>query len=140
MAANQDAPPAAVSDEKTASARAAPQDMASEDSATEMNVGDDKTTTVPAPTQTSSNPGSEKDDDTAKAMAEAKELDGANTNSSNVPGVDDQNIVFWDGDDDPHNPYNWKSWIKVFNCVLISALTFVTPLASCTSTYLEALA
>lgn len=45
----------------------------------------------------------------------------------------DPNIVFWDGDDDPQNPYNWPTWVKVFNCVLISALTFVTPLASCTS-------
>lgn len=46
---------------------------------------------------------------------------------------DAENVVWWDGDDDPHNPYNWPSWIKVLNCVLISALTFVTPLASCTS-------
>jgi hypothetical protein len=45
---------------------------------------------------------------------------------------DDENIVFWDNDTDPHNPYNWPTWLKVFNCVLISALTFVTPLASCT--------
>ncbi|KAM3451458.1 hypothetical protein MY3296_005274 [Beauveria thailandica] len=42
----------------------------------------------------------------------------------------DANVVFWDGPDDPENPYNWKPWVKVFNCVLISALTFVTPLAS----------
>ncbi|KAM3528991.1 hypothetical protein NHJ13051_002137 [Beauveria bassiana] len=46
------------------------------------------------------------------------------------PGVDANNVVFWDGPDDPENPYNWKPWVKVFNCVLISALTFVTPLAS----------
>ncbi|KAM3562183.1 hypothetical protein ARSEF4850_002867 [Beauveria asiatica] len=45
-------------------------------------------------------------------------------------GVDTNNVVFWDGPDDPENPYNWKPWVKVFNCVLISALTFVTPLAS----------
>lgn len=43
----------------------------------------------------------------------------------------DDNLVFWDGDDDPANPYNWPSWLKVLNCVLVSSLTFVTPLGSC---------
>lgn len=45
----------------------------------------------------------------------------------------DSNVVYWDGPDDPQNPYNWPRVLKVFNCVLISALTFVTPLASCKS-------
>ena len=45
---------------------------------------------------------------------------------------DDENIIFWDGEDDPANPYNWSSWLKVLNCVLVSALTFLTPLGSCT--------
>lgn len=49
--------------------------------------------------------------------------------------TDDENVVFWDGDDDPDNPYNWARWRKVLNCVLVSALTFVTPLASCESTH-----
>lgn len=44
----------------------------------------------------------------------------------------DENIVWWDGDDDPQNPFNWPTWRKLVNCILISALTFVTPLASCT--------
>lgn len=52
-----------------------------------------------------------------------------------APAEEDPNIVFWDGDDDPQNPYNWPTWVKVFNCVLISALTFVTPLASCKYTH-----
>lgn len=43
---------------------------------------------------------------------------------------EEANIVWWDGPDDPHNPYNWPTWRKVMNCTLISALTFVTPLAS----------
>lgn len=42
----------------------------------------------------------------------------------------DPNVVWWDGDDDPENPYNWPTWRKVANCVIISFLTFVTPLAS----------
>lgn len=43
---------------------------------------------------------------------------------------DDPNVVFWDGPDDPANPYNWPAWRVVVNCGLISTLTFVTPLAS----------
>jgi len=43
---------------------------------------------------------------------------------------DDANVVWWDGPDDPANPYNWPTWKKVVNCGLISALTFITPLAS----------
>lgn len=42
----------------------------------------------------------------------------------------DDNIVDWDGPDDPKNPLNWTSRAKVFNTVLIIALTFMTPLAS----------
>lgn len=45
--------------------------------------------------------------------------------------VDSDNIVWWDGDSDPENPYNWPRWRKVLNCVLISCLAFITPLASC---------
>ncbi|KAL7939245.1 MFS general substrate transporter [Trichoderma chlorosporum] len=43
---------------------------------------------------------------------------------------DDENIVWWDGDDDPQNPYNWPAWRKVLNSVLVSSLSFITPLAS----------
>lgn len=43
----------------------------------------------------------------------------------------DENVIFWDSDDDPANPYNWPSWLKVCNCILVSALTFLTPLGSC---------
>lgn len=46
---------------------------------------------------------------------------------------DGDNIVGWDGPDDPENPYNWPAWRKVANCGAISALTFVTPLTSCKS-------
>ncbi|KAL7944892.1 MFS general substrate transporter [Trichoderma barbatum] len=43
---------------------------------------------------------------------------------------DDENLVWWDSDDDPENPYNWPSWRKVLNSVLVSSLSFITPLAS----------
>ncbi|KAI0809996.1 cycloheximide resistance protein [Xylaria sp. FL0064] len=42
----------------------------------------------------------------------------------------DPNIVWWDGDDDPENPYNWTTWRKVLNCGCISFQTFISPLAS----------
>ncbi|RSL92249.1 hypothetical protein CEP52_013917 [Fusarium oligoseptatum] len=42
----------------------------------------------------------------------------------------DSNIVWWDGDDDPENPYNWPAWQKYLDCGLLSTLTFITPLAS----------
>jgi multidrug resistance protein len=43
---------------------------------------------------------------------------------------DEANIVWWDGPDDPANPYNWPGWVKVVNCVFISVLTLITPLGS----------
>lgn len=48
--------------------------------------------------------------------------------------VEDENIVFWDGPDDPENPLNWPTWKKVTICALVSVFTFVSPLASCKST------
>lgn len=50
----------------------------------------------------------------------------------NISSSDDENVIFWDGDNDPANPNNWPSWRKVLNCVLVSSLTFLTPLGSCT--------
>jgi hypothetical protein len=65
----------------------------------------------------------ERDNDVEKAGASGS-ADGGETS-------DEENVVWWDGPDDPKNPYNWPSWKKVVNCTLISAMTFVTPLASC---------
>ncbi|KAF4991248.1 hypothetical protein FDECE_14096 [Fusarium decemcellulare] len=44
--------------------------------------------------------------------------------------VSESDIVWWESDKDPKNPYNFPTWRKVLNCALVSALTFVTPLAS----------
>lgn len=44
--------------------------------------------------------------------------------------VVDPNIVDWDGPDDPANPINFSGSIKSINVGIISALTFITPLAS----------
>ncbi|KAK3940934.1 bicyclomycin resistance protein [Diplogelasinospora grovesii] len=54
----------------------------------------------------------------------------ADEDATAVNSEDEANIVWWDGDDDPHNPFNWPTWLKVLNCCLISALTFITPLGS----------
>ncbi|KAI1761168.1 bicyclomycin resistance protein [Hypoxylon sp. FL1150] len=51
--------------------------------------------------------------------------DGDNNDSDS-----NSNIVWWDGPNDPENPYNWPTWRKVLNCGLISAMTFIAPLAS----------
>ena len=42
----------------------------------------------------------------------------------------DQNIVTWDGPEDPSNPMNWTSKAKITNAALVIVLTFLTPLAS----------
>ncbi|KAI9710403.1 MAG: hypothetical protein M1812_007439 [Candelaria pacifica] len=42
----------------------------------------------------------------------------------------DPNIVDWDGPDDPANPLNWSNKLKWGNIAVISAITFITPLAS----------
>ena len=51
--------------------------------------------------------------------------------NSEVEGLLDPNVVWWDKDNDPEHPYNWPRWRTVSNCFLISAMTFLTALASC---------
>ncbi|KAF2842930.1 MFS general substrate transporter [Patellaria atrata CBS 101060] len=40
------------------------------------------------------------------------------------------NIVWWDGDQDPHNPMNWTEKRKWTNIAILSVITFMTPLGS----------
>lgn len=42
----------------------------------------------------------------------------------------DPNVVTWDGPDDPNRPQNWPSRKKWFNMSIVSAICFLTPLAS----------
>ncbi|QPC71685.1 hypothetical protein HYE68_002437 [Fusarium pseudograminearum] len=42
----------------------------------------------------------------------------------------DPNIVNWDGPDDPANPQNWSTGKKTVTVIIVSSVTFVTPLAS----------
>ncbi|VUC20114.1 unnamed protein product [Clonostachys rosea] len=69
------------------------------------------------------------DDETPQPSSEEGDVEKQRLPSREGDEINDPNIVSWDGDDDPANPYNWKSWRKVVNCILISALSFLTPLA-----------
>jgi MFS family permease len=42
----------------------------------------------------------------------------------------DPNVVWWDGEDDPENPMNWKSFRKWSAIAIVSGVTFLTPLGS----------
>ncbi|ETN39020.1 uncharacterized protein HMPREF1541_07062 [Cyphellophora europaea CBS 101466] len=42
----------------------------------------------------------------------------------------DPNVVTWDGLDDPNRPQNWTARKKWFNMSIVSAICFLTPLAS----------
>ncbi|GAM85273.1 hypothetical protein ANO11243_032770 [Dothideomycetidae sp. 11243] len=50
--------------------------------------------------------------------------------SSTSVSAADQFAVDWDGEDDPEMPLNWPKGKKALLIVIISSLTFVTPLAS----------
>ncbi|KAF4630957.1 hypothetical protein G7Y89_g7185 [Cudoniella acicularis] len=53
-------------------------------------------------------------------------------NSSEISAEEseDSNIVWWDGPDDTQNPLNFSHLLKSTNIALVSAICFVTPLAS----------
>ncbi|KAI0169393.1 bicyclomycin resistance protein [Hypoxylon sp. FL1284] len=57
-------------------------------------------------------------------------LSSSNDDEDNDDSDSSPNIVWWEGPDDPENPYNWSTWRKFLNCGLISAMTFISPLAS----------
>ncbi|KAF2868912.1 MFS multidrug transporter-like protein [Massariosphaeria phaeospora] len=42
----------------------------------------------------------------------------------------DPNIVWWDGEADPENPMNWPTYKRWGTVAVVSAITFLTPLAS----------
>ncbi len=43
-----------------------------------------------------------------------------------VDELQDPNIVWWDGPDDPENPLNWSESLKMGNVAIISLVTFIT--------------
>lgn len=89
------------------------------------------------PTEPSTGPNKQLDVKETSASAMEKDVEKA-SNSESIANTEmqdeeteqDPNIVDFDGPDDPTNPINWpfaKKWGMVF---LISAITFLTPLAS----------
>jgi len=64
-----------------------------------------------------------------------KDEDGSASKSKGVhqeeEEEEDPNLVWWDGEDDPENPYNWTMTRKALNCGCVSFQTFISPLASC---------
>ncbi|KAJ5281214.1 MFS multidrug transporter [Penicillium angulare] len=54
----------------------------------------------------------------------------ASEQGATTTGSIDSKTVDWDGPDDPENPVNFSSLIKFTNVGIVSALTFVSPLAS----------
>lgn len=54
----------------------------------------------------------------------------AQSDTEGNPWLDEDGLVWWEGENDPENPYNWPNWQKYTNAGLISLVTFVTPLAS----------
>lgn len=67
---------------------------------------------------------------TADRDVEKSGQDGRIT--TEIDDEDDPNVVWWDGEDDPENPYNWSTTLKVLNTGCVSFQTFLSPLASCT--------
>ncbi|KAI0020712.1 bicyclomycin resistance protein [Xylariomycetidae sp. FL0641] len=73
-------------------------------------------------------PPSTEDKDLEKADDEG--LERQQTREEECEGIEDPNIVWWDSEDDPENPYNWPVWRKSLNVGLVSLMVFVSPLAS----------
>ncbi|EED19643.1 bicyclomycin resistance protein, putative [Talaromyces stipitatus ATCC 10500] len=74
-------------------------------------------------------------DDASKHITGMEDIENfqiAKTTSNDVKEREEQdpNIVGWDSEDDPANPMNWTLLKKWTNVGLISAITFIVPLAS----------
>ncbi|KAF7185479.1 Efflux pump radE [Pseudocercospora fuligena] len=64
-------------------------------------------------------------------VARASDIEKQNaTTATTSEQPPDPNIIFWDSDTDPANPQNWSTTSKWCQVAVLSALTFLTPLAS----------
>ncbi|KAI4168146.1 MAG: hypothetical protein LQ348_007555 [Seirophora lacunosa] len=52
------------------------------------------------------------------------------TGGKSEKSMGEQYVISWDGPYDPANPQNWPSWRKWTAVMIVSGITFVTPLAS----------
>lgn len=72
----------------------------------------------------------DKEKETPSTAVEVQSGGSDGKDEEGTSSEDEANVVWWNGPDDPENPYNWPTWRKVTNCTLISAMTFITPLGS----------
>lgn len=88
----------------------------------------------PTPSNPSTRPHSPFNEEDIKTVALEKDIEkGISPGSESTDTEDteaDLNIVDFDGPDDPQNPLNWGFTKKWGTVLLVSAITFLTPLAS----------
>lgn len=94
-----------------------------------------KSTELPVSSSTTTNTKEDKQYDDVQATPTQVGFPGADTDADKkekpvIQAGLDPNIVDWDGPNDPGNPMNFSTRFKVLNVGIISALTFITPLAS----------
>lgn len=63
-------------------------------------------------------------------VASQEKRNQATAEVTHVSALKDDNIVDWDGENDPENPMNWSKKKKGCQIALLSILTLITPLAS----------
>jgi hypothetical protein len=90
--------------------------------------------TSPAPTEISSThfeKDIEKEGASRAASTRTTPIPSIHNDSKNeTEKLEDSNIVFWDGPQDPENPLNWPNSRKWAAIGMVSAVTFLTPLGS----------
>lgn len=63
-------------------------------------------------------------------VSSQEKREGAAAEVIRITATKDDNIVDWDGENDPENPMNWSTKKKGCQIALLSVLTLITPLAS----------
>jgi hypothetical protein len=96
------------------------------------NIGSARSVATPASTRPHTPRGNDKEMSAAMEKDIEKGPEAASVSSIPEPeeAMLDPNIVDFDGPNDPENPMNWKASKKWGMVILISAITFLTPLAS----------
>jgi hypothetical protein len=96
------------------------------------NLGSIRSATTPTSTRPHTPRGNDKNMTAAmeKDIEKGAEADSVSSIQEPEEAVIDPNIVDFDGSEDPENPMNWKASKKWGMVMLISAITFLTPLAS----------
>jgi hypothetical protein len=96
------------------------------------NIGSIRSATTPTSTRPHTPGGNDKEMSAAmeKDVEKGAEAGSVSSIQESEEAIIDPNIVDFDGPNDPENPMNWKASKKWGMVMLISAITFLTPLAS----------